>query len=541
MPTKFSIALLLIAVVSGCSFKQKKADVVIHNALIYSVDERFSKHQAMAIAGDSILELGPEREILNKYSANQTIDLGGKVVYPGFIDAHSHLLGYGLSLLNLDVRNVASEADMVAMVKQQVAEGVSVIRGRGWDQSTWENNTWPSRKNLDDITADTPLLLQRIDGHAALVNKAALDLAGITADTEIAGGIIDYENGILKENAVDFVVEKLPKATLERQTTALKKAAKNCFSAGLTTVCDAGLTPTQRDAYLTWYQNEGLPIRVYAMADPNPKNFTWYQQNGPIYSDFFHLHSVKAYMDGSLGSRSAALLAPYADDTENKGVQTIPTDSLKVLAQKCFDLNLQLNTHCIGDRALRNTLNTYKSILAEGNDKRWRIEHVQVFDPADLETFRSHAVIPSVQPTHATSDAKWIVDRLGTERQDYAYAYQSLRQQLGWIPLGTDFPVEDIDPIKTFSSAVFRRPLDNKEQAPILPNEALTKEEALRGMTIWAALSMKMEDQVGSLEAGKKADFVVLNYDLLDCDYSMLRKVKVLKTFVGGEEKFSAL
>lgn len=532
---KYFILALITFLLASCGFKSQKADLIIHNAKIYSVDENFSVHKAMAIAGDSILEIGAEREILNKYSGKQ-LDLMGAVVYPGFIDAHSHLLGYGLFESALKLKDLKSEDELVEKLKAFVAANDrEFYTGRGWDQSEWPDKKWPSRKNIDAISPNKPVLLMRVDGHSALANAKALEIAGINKDTKIEGGYIDFENGILKENAIDYVVNKMPEPSSEDNKNGIKLGADNCFKVGLTTVCDAGLNPKQLSSYKELNASNKLGIRVYAMADPSPENLEAYRNNGLINDDFFKLYSLKVYGDGSLGSRSAALLNDYHDDEGNNGILTTSPDSLKELASICADLGIQMNTHCIGDRALQETFKAYISALQPNNDNRWRIEHVQVVDSADLATFREYGIVPSVQPTHATSDSKWAANRLGEDRLGLSYAYKTLSEQLGWIALGTDFPVEDIDPLATFYSAVFREDIGGKMKKPFLPEQALSKEQALKGITIWAALSMKMEKEVGSLEKGKKADFVVLNIDLLKAEKEDIKNAQVLKTFIGGE------
>ncbi|MGB0166260.1 MAG: amidohydrolase [Luteibaculum sp.] len=534
--------LIFIALMSACGFKQEQADLVVHNAVIYSVDENFATYQAMAIKNGEIIALGAEREILNKYSSTEFLDAKGQFVYPGFIDAHSHLFGYAQDLNNLNLIGCKSQEELVQRLEAYLnQQQLKVVFGRGWDESTWPNAKLPQRQAIDSITPGIPVLLNRIDGHGALANKKALDLAGITPSTQIEGGFIDYESGIIKENAVDLIYQKLkPLADTSGLNMAFQKATKNCFQVGLTTVCDAGLDPEQIDFYQNLAKTQNLNIRVYAMAAPNKENFSALRSSGVIKGEFFNLYAVKAYMDGSLGSRSAALLKDYYDDPGNRGILTLSIDSLQELASICKDLGLQLNTHCIGDHALREALNVYSTVLDPNNDQRWRIEHTQVFHPDDLDKMRKYAVIPSVQPTHATSDEKWAAQRLGPERVKYSYAYQTLKNQLGWIPLGTDFPVEDINPLKTFCAAVFRKPLGDPEKEAFLPQEALTPEDALKGMTIWAALSMKMEEEVGSLELGKKADFVVLNGDLLKAEASSLDKIKVQYTYLNGERKYAA-
>ncbi|TXC78476.1 amidohydrolase [Luteibaculum oceani] len=529
---------LLVLCTVGCGFKSEKADLIIHNAKIYSLDEQNSVHQAIAIRGDSIVALGAEREILNKFSGKQ-IDAKGATLYPGFIDAHSHLYGYSLTQIQLDLKGVKSESEMLAKIAafKKANPTLKAITGRGWDESEWPTKKLPSRTRIDSIVPNIPLLLGRVDGHSAIVNKAALDLADFNSETTIEGGYVDYNNGILKEVAVQVVADKLP-FNITDFDKLINRGANNCIEAGLTTVCDAGLPLEVLKNYQDLAAKGNLPVRLYAMAEPSQENFHYYKTQGTVDEPFFKQYAVKAYADGSLGSRSAALIGDYHDDEGNSGILTTSPDSLEKIAELCDALGLQLNTHCIGDRALNVTLNAYSKFLKPNNDKRWRIEHVQVVQESDLDLFGKLGVVPSVQPTHATSDAKWAAERLGPNRLNLSYAYQTLTKQLGWIALGTDFPVEDIDPIATFYSAVFREDIGGKLNEKFLAEEALTREQALRGITIWAALSMHMEDEVGSLETGKKADLVLLNTDLLEANPEAIKNTSVLLTIIGGKVVF---
>ena len=532
----------LAFVLTSCGFKSKEASLIVHNGTIYAVDDEFSTFQAMAIVGDSIVAMGPEREILNEYHSEQFLDLKGAIAYPGFIDAHSHLSGYGFSVLNIDLRDASSEKDLANKVSKYVKTNTApFVFGGRWDESNWEDKKIPSRKAIDSISSTLPIVLNRVDGHSAIANKEALDLAGITKNTVIEGGYIDYETGLIKETAIGLVANALPELGYEEFKKAIKTASKNCHAAGLTTVCDAGLDPDEIEHYMQLYNNGELNIRTYAMSDPSPANFKRFTENGTLDADFLKLYSIKAYGDGSLGSRSAALLQEYHDDHGNDGILTLSADSINEIATRCAALGIQLNTHCIGDRALRSTLECYSKHLKPMNDERWRIEHVQVVNPEDLHYFSEYGIVPSVQPTHATSDSKWAADRLGNDRLKTAYAYQTLKQQLGWIALGTDFPVEDINPVATYYAAVFRKALLKPQSTAFLPEEALSRKDALKGITLWAALSMKMEDEVGSLEVGKKADFVVLNSDLLKIEEKDFQKVRVLHTYINGEKVFEAL
>jgi predicted amidohydrolase YtcJ len=384
----------------------------------------------------------------------------------------------------------------------------------------------------------------RIDGHAVLVNQKALDIAGITASTKIPGGLIEVRNGkltgILLDNAIDSVKKHIPDFPVDLKTEALIKGEKNCFQAGLTTVADAGLEKDKIFLIDSLQKAGKLKMQVYAMITFDEENKKYFFEHGKIKTDKLNVCSFKLYADGALGSRGACLLHPYSDKPGHYGFMLHDFEQLKSAAEEIYNHDFQLNTHCIGDSANRTLLHLYGLILKEKNNHRWRIEHCQTLHPDDFRLFADYSVIPSVQPTHATSDMYWAESRLGKERIKHAYAYRRLLDSFGMIALGSDFPVESINPLYGFYAAVARTDLQHYPKGGFQIEDALTREEALKGMTIWAAYSLFEENEKGSLEPGKKADFVLLNKDIMQCPIDEVPSVKVLETWIAGEKVFSS-
>ncbi len=543
IPTLLAAAVLL----NACAYKNKEADLVVRNARIISMDESGTTYTAMAIKDGRILELGAEYQILNRYRAKETVDAGTRIIYPGFIDGHCHFLGYGLNKQKVNLSGAKSWSEVLRRIEAYATKhpGTGWILGRGWDQNLWADKTNPTNDSLNILFPDRPVLLQRVDGHAAVVNQKALDSAKLTAESTIAGGLLGKKNGkltgLLVDNAVSVFQQIFNDTDEATKRQALLDAQRDCFAAGLTMVCDAGLDAGTIDLMKRMNEEGTLKIRVYAMLADDSLNFQRYA-GGPFISDRLIVRAVKCYADGALGSRGALLLKPYSDDPEaGHGLQLATREHFLKVAQWCKDKGFQMATHCIGDSANRLLLGVYGEVLQGTNDLRWRIEHAQCMDPSDFDLFGKNNVIPSVQPTHATSDMLWAVDRLGPERITNAYAWKRLMQQNGMLAVGTDFPVEGIDPLKTFYAAVVR-----KNDAGIPPEgfqmkDALSREEALRGMTIWNALSTFTEKDLGSLEVGKRADFIVVDRDLLQTDADQLLKAKVLATYVNGEAVWSEL
>lgn len=542
----FLALFLFFYFLSSCAYQSEEADLIVHNAQIHTCDETNSTFEAMAIKNGKIIELGAERQILNKYSAKEKLDAARRPLYPGFIDAHSHLMGYAKGLGEVDLVGTTSWEEVLERVVQFSEENeVEWIEGRGWDQNDWEQKTFPNRSKLDSLFPDQPVVLSRIDGHAVIANGEALKRAELRPETEIIGGDLLKINGeltgVLIDNAATPVNLVIPELSESRMLQLLLQAEANCFAKGLTSVCDAGLSHQEVEFINSLHESGDLKIKVYTMYSDSEENYKAAGSKGPFQTDRLTARSFKFYADGALGSRGACLLDAYDDvDGEYKGFLLSEQQHFEEKMKWCNEEGFQVCTHAIGDSAARMVLNIYADILEGMNDKRWRMEHAQVVHPEDLHHFSENVVIPSVQPTHATSDMYWAEDRLGEERMEYAYAFKTLKEQLQFIPLGTDFPVESIDPIRTFYSAVFRKDYTGYPEGGFLPEESLTREEALYGMTIWAAIANFEEEQKGSLELGKAADFVILDRDILKVPEEQVKESKVLYTFVNGEKVFSA-
>ncbi len=537
------ILIFWLTLLSACGYKGEQADLVVHNARIYTIDPEFTVAEALAVRDGKIIEVGPEREILNQYRAERTYDAAQRPVYPGFIDAHAHFLAYGLEQQQVKLKGTSSFDEVLEKLQHYAGNSDKEwIIGRGWDQSDWRSNAFPDRKGLDSLFPDRPVLLTRIDGHAALANGEALERTGFTPESSIEGGALRREEGrltgLLLDNAVDSVFGQIPAPSEEEKVQALLTAQKDCFAKGLTTVTDAGISGDEVDL-VDRLQKEGkLLIRSYAMLTDSKANFDRFLDSGPHKTDRLNVRAFKFYADGALGSRGALLLEPYADQQGKYGLQLDPGAYFEKYAARLVDSGFQMCTHAIGDSANRMILDIYGEVLKGTNDKRWRIEHAQVVHPEDLPKFGRYTVLPSVQPTHATSDMVWAEDRLGLGRVKHAYAYRSLLKENGILPLGTDFPVEDIDPLETFYAAVTRKNEADKPEGGFQPEESLSREQALKGMTVWPAIANFEEEEKGTLEAGKFADMVVLEKDIMQLPLSEVLNNVVVATFVNGEKVY---
>jgi len=522
----------------------KKVDTVVFNGVIYTVDSSFSTAQAMAIKDGVIVALGTDAEITAAYTGQEKIDAKGQAVYPGFIDAHAHFVGYGKSLFQVDLFGTTSWEEAVERVKIFAAAHPELtwIEGRGWDQNKWPGKKYPTNALLNTLFPNTPVVLQRIDGHAAIANQKAFDIAGVKPGQTIVGGEVETKNGVLTgvliDNAKGLVYGSIPAVNKQTYTQWLEAAQQNCFAQGLTTVTDCGLDISDIN-FIDTLQKEGkINMRLFAMLSDNPENLSAYLKRGPYKTDKLFVNGFKVYADGALGSRGACLLHAYEDRDNWTGFLLANTSHYDSLAAILSATNFQMCTHAIGDSANRQILNIYNKYLQKGNDKRWRIEHAQVVNENDFNLFGAASVVPSVQPTHATSDMYWASERLGPVRVKSAYAYKQLLDQNGWLPLGTDFPVEDISPFKTFLAAVGRVDAKGFPEGGFQFENALTREQTIKGMTIWAAKASFLEKEVGSLEVGKKADFIILAQDLMQVPVNKILDTKVVATFSGGKKVF---
>ena len=533
----------LILFFGSCS-NVKQADLIVHNAVVYTVDDKFSTAEAFAVKDGIIVAVGSSAEILKEYKAKHSIDAGGKAVYPGFIDAHAHFVGYGQSLFQVDLFGTTSWDEVVSRVKKFADEHPQEpwIKGRGWDQNDWKDTKYPTNEILNKLFKERPVILTRVDRHAAIVNQKALTLAGVTPGLTLTGGEVETKDskltGMMIDNAVDLITNKFPAATVNDYVKWLSAAQDSCFKVGLTTVTDCGLNYKDVQT-IDGLQKEGkLNMRMYVMLSDDTANYKMYLDKGPYKTDKLYVRGIKVYADGALGSRGACLLQPYADRAGWSGFLLSNINHYDSIAQVLAKTDFQMCTHAIGDSANRTILNIYNKVLNGKNDKRWRIEHAQVINENDFNLFGQSSIVPSVQPTHGTSDMYWAEERLGPHRVKGAYAYKQLLNQNGWLPLGTDFPVEDISPFKTFLAAVVRKDAKGFPANGFQIENALTREQAIKGMTTWAAKAGFLEKEVGSIEVGKKADFIVLDKDLLKVNEKDILQTRVLATYIGGTKVF---
>jgi hypothetical protein len=540
---RYLYGLALIVLCASCI--HQRVDLIVHHGNIYTVNSQYEVAEAMAIQDGKIVAVGTNDDILKEYQSDSIVNAKGATIYPGFIDAHAHFLGYGQSLYAVNLMFVPSWEEALQRVKDFSVKhpGNSWIVGRGWDQNRFPGKAFPTNKELNALFPDRPVLLERVDGHASIANDKALALAGIQAGQTILGGSFVTANGkltgLLIDNAVGVVAGKIPAPTKENYKQWFTAAQNNCFATGLTTITDCGLSPSDIDQIDALQKSDDLKMRMYVMLSDQPSSYSSkYFTEGGYVTDKLMVKGVKVYGDGALGSRGACLLQPYADQKNWSGFLLSSEAHFDSIAAKLIHTDFQMCTHAIGDSANRVILKVYAKYLKGKNDKRWRIEHAQIINPADFHYFGDNNIIPSVQPTHATSDMYWAGDRLGAERLKGGYAYQQLLAQNQWLPLGTDFPVEEINPFKTFLAAVVRKDAKGFPANGFQMENALTREQTIKGMTIWAAKANRMEKQVGSIEVGKKADFILLDKDLMVVPADSILHVKVLKTYIGGQRVF---
>lgn len=540
---KIAILPFLLLVFVAKSQIKVSIDLLVKNAKIYTVNENFETAESMAILNGKILEIGKYDSIYFKYNPAKTLDLEGKVVLPGFIDAHTHFTGFALDKWKAELLGTKSWEEVLDRLKNyQKTTPTKWIYGRSWDQNDWEIKEFPTNEKLNQLFPKDPVFLKRIDGHAAIANNIALELAGITTETKIDGGEIEIKDGkltgVLLDNAMNLVESLIPEIPDNLALNYIQSLQEECFSYGLTSVHDCGISEHMFSLLEKSQKKDQLKLKVYAFLNNNTEtNETWINK-GKFTNKNLTFAGYKVYTDGALGSRGAALLQDYSDKPDWKGFLLTDENQFRTLAQKLINTNLQMCAHAIGDAANRTVLNIYGEVLKEKNDRRWRVEHAQIVDKSDINLFGKYSIIPSVQPTHATSDMHWAETRLGNDRIKNAYAYQDLLKQNGWLPLGTDFPVEHMNPIQTFYAAVVRKDLENLPVEGFQKENALSKVQALKGMTIWAAKAGFEEEKKGSLEVGKWADFVILNQDLMTVSEDQILETKVLQTFINGESVY---
>jgi predicted amidohydrolase YtcJ len=541
---KFSSLFILFLLLTSC-YQGDTADMIIHNAKIYSCDKNFTVYEAMAIRDGKILQMGPEREILNGYDCDNVINAELQPIYPGFYDAHCHFLSYAKTLGEVNLVGSKSFDDVVIKLQDfNKNNEVEWLTGRGWDQSLWGTDVFPNNDTLNLLFPNIPVFIRRIDGHAALANQKVFELAGITAESQISGGAFEVKNGkltgIVLDNAIDSINKYIPEWTKEKSRTYLQKAEKNLFEQGLTSINDAGVNPKERDLFIELYENNELSINSYMMLFPEDDNLVFASKNGVYHKGKLHIGSFKVIADGALGSWGACLHNQYSDKPNQFGYLLHQIDEIREVANLAKEIDYQINSHCIGDSANTVMLELYAGVVQDKPDHRWKIEHAQVLRESDFDYFETIGIIPSVQPTHCTSDMRWAEKRLGTDRVKFAYAYNDLLQKAGLIALGTDFPIENISVLETFYAAVSRKDKGGFPENGFQVENALRRQDALMGITYWAAYSNFEESTRGSLEAGKNADFVFLSKDIMTIPENEILKTFVLKTYLNGELVFNA-
>ncbi len=538
-----AVIFLTTAFISNKKFNtvyKTKTELLVFNAKIYTLSPNNNVADAMVIYKGKIVFVGKEDSARAHYEAVKEINLNGKFVYPGFIDAHCHFYGYGQSLGRINLVGTKSWNDVISITEQYaVSHPGGWVQGRGWDQNDWEVKQFPTNESLNGICSGRPIFLKRIDGHAAIANDAALKLAGFTVATKISGGQLIIKNGkltgVLIDNAMDSLEKIIPKPSPAEIAASLLSAQDKCFAVGLTTVSDAGLEKEVIDVIDSLQKTGELKMRIYAMLTDNDANRNYYYKNGPYKTDRLDVRAFKFYADGALGSRGALLKKPYTDEQGSYGLLLKPTEYFERKFAECAANGFQVCTHCIGDSANKLVLDLYGKILGGLNMKRWRIEHAQVVSPEDMKLFSKYSVIPSIQPCFATSDMPWAQQRLGDKRMKGAYAWKSLLVAANIVACGSDFPVEEINPLYGFYAAITRMNRNGEPPFGFMPSEILTRQQALYGMTTWAAYSNFEENEKGSLVAGKFADFTVLEDDIMTMPDIHTWMSKILMTVVNGE------
>ena len=528
------------------------ADLIVTHAKIYTVDDAHPFVSAMAVRDGRIQFVGSEREaLLLRGPSTRVVDAGGQTIIPGMIDSHAHLFGLGTFLRNLDVTDTRSYDAIVSRVAARVKDAAANrwILGRGWDQNKWGDTRFPTHDALTRISPNNPVVLERVDGHAILANAAAMRAAGVTAATkDPAGGRIERSangepTGVFVDNAMALVDKAIPPLSHDDMRAATLAAIAEANRYGLVGVHDPGESRGVLDVFEELAKAGTFSLRVYAMISDDSAAIEHYFQRGPqsaLYDGHLWIRSIKLYADGALGSRGAALLDPYSDDPKNSGLLKTTPEHLRDVSTRALQHGFQVGTHAIGDRGDRVALDAYEAALkaVPTVDHRFRIEHVQVLDHADVPRFAQLGVIPAMQAVHQTSDMYWAPTRLGYARTFGAYAWRSLLNTGVIIPNGSDFPVERVNPLFSFHAAVSRQDDNNWPPGGWFPEQRMTREEALKSMTIWPAFAGFQEQLTGSLAPGKYADFVILDQDIMTIPETSILGTGVVATYIGGKAVF---
>lgn len=536
------------------------AEMVIMNGTVATVDEEFSIEEAVAVRDGKIVFVGKNR-IAKRFIGEGTtvIKLNGHLVLPGLIDAHGHLHSLGEQLANLDINGTKSWEEILERVAERVKTvkpGEWIVGGR-WNQNEWPVREFPVHDELSRVSPDNPVYLIRVDGNSAFANKKAMDLAGINRNTpDPSGGrfIKDSKGeptGVLINQAMNYIKRILPENTPEIMEAKFRLAVQACIEAGLTGVHEAGIGPAEIAMYKELIDRGELDMRVYAMLGEQEKPvldfdlLPYFLENRiPEYGNhMLSVRAIKLFFDGALGSRGAAFFEPYADDPGNIGLLRVSPEYIVKVTKAALEADMGVATHCIGIRGTRLCIDAYEEALkaVPKNDHRLRVEHAQIVRPEDVEKFAALGIIPSMQPTHATSDMSFVADRVGDERAEGAYAWRWFRDAGLTIPMGSDFPVESVNPLYGIFSAVTRQDHEGNPPGGWFPQQSLTMEEAIRGFTIWAAHAAYQDDLLGSIENGKLADFTIFDRNFLKAEPAEILKARVLYTIVGGSVKYQKM
>jgi predicted amidohydrolase YtcJ len=541
-------ALLVAALPTVSRAQQQAADLIVTNARIYTVDERRPHGEAMAITGGRVRFVGSQRGALAlKGPRTRVVDLDGRTVIPGMVDAHAHLLGLGMALRTVDLTGTKSYEEVVARVAARAREvpAGTWILGRGWDQNDWGDTRFPSHEALSRAVPEHPVYLTRVDGHAALVNAramAAANLAGTATNPE--GGRIERlangaPSGVLVDRAMGLVGRAIPPAPRDEVRAAVLAAVKEANRWGLTGIHDAGVERATVDVYEELARNGRYSLRNYVMIRSDDATLDHYFKRGAqsaLHDGRIWIRAIKISADGALGSRGAALIEPYSDSPEHSGLITTPRERIEQVAVRALKAGFQLNVHAIGDRANRIVLDAFEAALGTvpTADHRFRIEHAQILHYADIPRFAQLDVIPSMQASHQTSDMYWAGNRLGPTRLLGAYAWRALLETGVIIPNGSDFPVEAVNPLISFHAAVSRQDEHNWPTAGWFAEQRMTRDEALKSMTLWPAIAAFQDAELGSLAPGKLADFVVLDQDIMTVAPERILATRVVATYLAG-------
>ena len=537
---------LAVAITVRPSYAEDSADLILQHGVFYPVQPAGRVEGSLAVRGGRIVYLGPDAGAAPfKGPKTRVIDLAGRVVTPGLIDAHSHLAGLGQALAAVDLTAAPTYDEVVRRVKEAAAKVPkgTWVGGRGWDQNLWPEKDFPTHDKLSAAVPDHPVWLTRVDGHAALVNAKAMEIVGLGADIQDPSGgrfLRDAEGrptGVMIDNAMDVVGSKLPAATVQDKERELRNASRHCLELGLTTVTDMGVGPVEIAAYTNLLHGGELPIRSALFLGDNQQLLASWFERGPLVdpSSRLLIRGVKLYADGALGSRGAALLEPYSDDANNLGLMVAAGSHLEDVSRRAAQAGFQVGIHAIGDRGSLVAIDAMEKAVADRPDARFRLEHTQVTRVQDLQRMAKLGIVASMQPTHATSDMPWADERIGEGRLERAYAWRKVLDFGGRLALGSDFPVESADPRLGLYAAVTRQDLSGQPAGGWLPGEKLTREEALRGFTLDAAWSLFLDKEVGSLEVGKRADLVVFSRDIMTVPEAEIPKVEIDYTLVDGK------